>query len=103
MRKTVVLAILLSTGSFTIVHPQGKNSTPYSSIAPTEQYLIAEKQDEISLARSAAPPSISSDTDVLVLGKQGYEIASRVKMASCALLSVPGLRVSMMLNFGIPK
>ena len=60
-----------------MVHPQGKSSTPYPSIASTEQYRIAEKQDEISLARSAAPPSISADADVLVLGKQGYEIAVR--------------------------
>src|SRR5262249_24992204 len=31
--------------------------------------------DEIALARSAAPPSISGDAQILVLGTQGYETA----------------------------
>lgn len=47
----------------------------YPAMAPVEQYLIADPKDEIALARSAAPPSISADAQVLVLGKHGYEIA----------------------------
>jgi hypothetical protein len=42
---------------------------------PLAQYLIANPADEIALARSAAPPSISADAQVLVLGNRGYEIA----------------------------
>jgi len=45
--------------------------TPYREIAPVEQYRIANREDEIALARSAAPPSISGDAEVLVLGSHG--------------------------------
>ena len=49
--------------------------TPYPSMAPLDQYLIAERSAEIALARTAAPPSISRDAKVMVLGRQGYETA----------------------------
>jgi hypothetical protein len=52
---------------------------PYPMMAPAEQYLIASRDDEIALARSAAPPSISADADVLVLGSHGYETAVKGK------------------------
>jgi len=41
---------------------------------PLDQYLM-ERNAEINLARSAAPPSISSDATVMVLGRHGYETA----------------------------
>jgi len=47
----------------------------YPEMAPAEQYRIANRDDEIALARSAAPPSISGDAQVLVLGSHGYETA----------------------------
>ena len=47
----------------------------YPERAPVEQYLIANRVDEIALARSAAPPSISADAQVLVFGRHGYETA----------------------------
>ncbi len=50
--------------------------TPYPSMAPLEQYLITDRNAEITLARSAAPPSISRDAKVLVLGPRGYETAA---------------------------
>ena len=56
---------------------QGNKPTPYPAMAPLGQYLIADAQDEIALARSAAPPSISADAEVLVLGKHGYATAVR--------------------------
>ena len=46
----------------------------YPAMAPIEQYRVA---DEAALARSAAPPSISKDAQVLVLGAKGYEIAAK--------------------------
>ena len=49
--------------------------TPYLEMAPAEQYRIAKREDEIALARSSAPPSISGDAQVLVLGSHGYETA----------------------------
>jgi len=48
--------------------------TPYLNMAPLDQYLM-ERSAEIVLARSGAPSSISKDAEVMVLGKQGYEIA----------------------------
>ena len=44
-------------------------------MAPLDQYLIPDRDAEIALARSAAPPSISHDATVMVLGKNGYETA----------------------------
>ncbi len=49
--------------------------TPYPNMAPVEQYLIPDRIEEIKMARSAAPESISADAEVLVLGKKGYEKA----------------------------
>jgi hypothetical protein len=48
---------------------------PYPSMAPLDQYLIADRNAEIALARSAAPESISKDAEVFVLGRHGYEAA----------------------------
>jgi hypothetical protein len=48
---------------------------PYPTMAPLNQYLIADRNTEIALARSAAPESISRDATVVVLGPHGYETA----------------------------
>jgi hypothetical protein len=58
---------------------QDLTPTAYRAMAPVEQYRIANREDEIALARTAAPPSISADADVLVLGSQGYETAVKGK------------------------
>jgi hypothetical protein len=49
--------------------------TSYPSMAPADQYLIADRNAEIALARSAAPEAISRDAKILVLGRHGYETA----------------------------
>jgi hypothetical protein len=49
--------------------------TQYPSMAPLDQYLMADRNAEIALARSAAPASISSDATILVLEKSGYQTA----------------------------
>ena len=49
--------------------------TAYPSMAPLEQYLMADRNAEIALARSAAPEAISGDAKILVLGRHGYETA----------------------------
>lgn len=51
----------------------------YSSMAPLEQYLMADRNAEIAMARSAAPPSIAQDADVMVLERHGYETAVKGK------------------------
>jgi len=47
----------------------------YTTMARLEEYLIADKQVEVSLARSAAPAAISGEATVLVLTPRGYETA----------------------------
>jgi hypothetical protein len=49
--------------------------TQYPGMAPLGQYLTADRDAEIALARSAAPPSISGDATVLVFEKSGYQTA----------------------------
>jgi hypothetical protein len=49
--------------------------TPYPSMAPVEQYLMADRNAEVALARSAAPEAISRDATILILGRHGYETA----------------------------
>src|ERR1700739_1043558 len=48
---------------------------PYPAVAPLDQYLIADENAEIALARSAAPASISNEAEVMVLRQTGYTIA----------------------------
>lgn len=50
-----------------------------AAMAPLAQYLIADRNAEIAMARSAAPPSVSGDATVLVLGPKGYETAVKGK------------------------
>jgi hypothetical protein len=50
-----------------------KNPFP-TSIAPIEQYLM-NRDAEIAMARSAAPPSVAKDATVMVFGRNGYEKA----------------------------
>ncbi|MFK2879306.1 hypothetical protein ISP25_19725 [Rhodanobacter hydrolyticus] len=51
----------------------------YPVMAPLSQYLMADRDAEIALARSAAPKSISGDATVLVLGPHGYVTAVKGK------------------------
>lgn len=48
----------------------------YPSMAPVSQYLMP-RDAEISLARSAAPKSISGDAEILIFTKNGYQTAAR--------------------------
>ncbi len=51
----------------------------YASMAPLEQYLMGDQAAEIAMARSAAPPSIAQDADVMVLERHGYETVVKGK------------------------
>lgn len=44
----------------------------YPAMAQVDSYLIADRDSEIALARSAAPPSISDGAEVMVLGPHGF-------------------------------
>ena len=72
-------SLLLLGGLGGMAVGEGKPVTAYPAMAPIEQYRIADPKAEVALARSAAPPSISADAEVLVLGKRGYEVAVKGK------------------------
>jgi len=68
----LVLGIVLNVAS------QAPAQTPkgtYPAMAPLVQYLMPDRNAEIQLARTAAPPAISDHAEVLVLGPHGYETA----------------------------
>jgi hypothetical protein len=67
-------ALFAMLGSAWVAEAQ-EPKTPYPSMAPIDQYLMADRNAEIALARSAAPESISRDATVVVLGPHGYETA----------------------------
>lgn len=69
--KTVALLGLIATA--VTVHAQAAKIS-YPSMAPVAQYMM-QRNAEIALARSAAPPAISKDAEVMVLTRRGYDIA----------------------------
>jgi len=66
-----LLMLVVLPEAIPLAHAQGD---PYPSMAPLEEYLMPNDA-EITLARSAAPASISDDATVMVLGRQGYTTA----------------------------
>jgi hypothetical protein len=46
----------------------------YPAMAPVAQYMM-DRDAEIALARTGAPPSVAANVEVLVLGPHGYETA----------------------------
>ncbi|MGA8443019.1 MAG: hypothetical protein WB762_07340 [Candidatus Sulfotelmatobacter sp.] len=80
VRTSALAQIALVVGLGMVWQAQaGDAKKPYLSIAPLDQYLIADADAEIVLARSAAPESISHDAGVLLLGRHGYETAVKSK------------------------
>lgn len=72
MPRVLAASVVLSLTLF--ARPQ-KAVTPYSQMAPLEQYLIADRNVEIARARSAAPKAISDNAEVLILDRKGYSTA----------------------------
>jgi hypothetical protein len=75
--STIALPVFVLAIAFSAASAKRAQETkaPYPNMAPVEQYLIADRNAEIALARSAAPAEISSDAEVFVLGGHGYETA----------------------------
>ena len=75
--KATVLAVsmLIAWPSGTKPAQAQETKATYPAMAPLEQYLIADRDAEIALAKSAAPPALSGDANVLVLAKDGYHTA----------------------------
>ena len=49
-------------------------AAPYPAMAPLAQYLMVNA-DEIAMAMSAGPSSISAHAEILTLGREGYKMA----------------------------
>ena len=85
MRENTISAIIIKCCvlfmGLSTAHPTTAQdvTTHYPKIAPIDQYLMADRQAEIALARSAAPDSISRDATILILGRHGYETAIKGK------------------------
>jgi hypothetical protein len=74
-RLAVVASLTLTLALIRVPAQAQAPKTAYPSMAPLEQYLMADRNAEIALARSAAPDAISGDATILVLGRHGYETA----------------------------
>ena len=72
----LVLATALSLAG---VGQAQEPKTLYPRKAPIDQYLMADQNAEIALARSAAPASISGDATIVVLKQRGYETVVKGK------------------------
>ncbi|MGB8907683.1 MAG: hypothetical protein WCC84_02915 [Candidatus Cybelea sp.] len=68
-----IFALLLVAAPLSLLAPA--DGAQYQHMAPVPSYLMSDRQAEIDLARTAAPPSVSADADVLALGSHGYETA----------------------------
>jgi hypothetical protein len=64
-----------------------QSAKPYPAMAPLGDYLMADRDAEIALARSAASPSVSADAEVLVLGAHGYVSAGPGKNGFVCVVS----------------
>jgi len=74
LKPALFAALLLIVLSGTTPSARAQDSAKlYATMAPIDQYLMADRDAEIAMARSAAPPSISADAQVFVLTKHGYE------------------------------
>jgi hypothetical protein len=75
--KFIALVFLVQFGLPGAARPAAAQAekTPYPSMAPIDEYLIADENTEIALARSAAPASIADGAEVMVLGRKGFTSA----------------------------
>jgi hypothetical protein len=74
IRFAMMLAVALAVARPV---PAWAGNAAYERMAPPSRYLIADRQAEINLARSAAPSAISIHATFLVLGRHGYETAEK--------------------------
>jgi hypothetical protein len=78
MARPISCGLVILLAAFEPVHAADKKA-PYPTMAPLAQYMMANPADEIALARSAAPASISNDAEILTLTSQGYQTAVKGK------------------------
>ena len=73
--STALTCVVLSLLSCPVRSHARVDKATYPAMAPLDQYLIADEKAEITLARSAAPVSVSDAAEVMVLRRDGYETA----------------------------
>jgi hypothetical protein len=86
LTKAPAMALVLLAG-MALASGLAHAATPYPTMAPASAYMMADQGAEIALARSAAPPSISADAEVLVLGPHGYVSAGPGKNGFVCIVS----------------
>jgi hypothetical protein len=77
-QNVLVFASLIFAFIFGVSTPrrmQTQDNSEPSTMLPLDQYLM-DRDAEIAMARSAAPPSIARGATVMVLGRHGYETAA---------------------------
>ena len=81
MRRTALGLFLVGAGLVAVAGPEraAAKASQYASMAPAAQYMMTSPEKEIILAKSAAPPSISDNAEILVLHARGYETAVKGK------------------------
>ena len=81
MRGTALGLFILSAELVAVARPgRAEAALPqFANMAPVAQYMMASPEKEIALAKSAAPPSISENAEILVLRVHGYETAIKGK------------------------
>lgn len=72
---SILVSMIVGISSSGVAQPQ---TSLYPRMAPIEQYQMP-REAEIALARTAAPESISHDSQILVLAQTGYEVAAQGK------------------------
>lgn len=70
--------LILIFGAVALANAE-ESKSPYPTPKSFEEFRFADRSEEIAMARSAAPPSISNDAEILTLGRQSYETAVKGK------------------------
>jgi hypothetical protein len=73
LRRALVLLLAATALPFVA---RAASSEGLSTMGPIAPYLMPDRQAEVALARSAAPPSIAANAEVLVLTPKGYVVAA---------------------------
>ena len=78
-RHVVMVALLGAAAPVQAQHANAHDAnSPYPSMSPIAEYRM-DRSAEITLARTAAPASISRDAEIMILGEKNFEVAVKGK------------------------
>ena len=106
MQKGIMPGVCAAAVFLGAIGPAGADDAKplYPAMAQIEQYRMASASEEIALARSAAPASISGEAEVLTLGDKGYETAVTGKNGFICLVERSWAKMSLTTpSSGIPS